>query len=949
MEAASSSRRASDAMVSSHEHEEQPPDGHHAISALLDQEPTAPALEDNATESHPRHVHQLEVDLAELNETAHAFKLLNEKQVAELNAKDILLARKNERVDELMAQLKARDAQLEAKSVEMQEREAAAKQLRAEVEELHDQLRKEEEDFSMVSAALEAKEHALAKKTQDLAAAGEVERQVRKDLDRSHVIIRRLEKSVEELHPEQADACLSPRSFHENQLIQLRDDAIASKTREVWLLTGQNDQLRAQLDDLETAMEQLQTTFVAKENDAARKQRRVEKLEAEIEALQVSRSQAEGREKAMEIATTQNQKLLLALEAQERVNEELTERAERAERECEQLRETHYAFLAKSAVSEAEVIHKTKEAEQKSSIVSGLQEKLQRERRALQEELASARMHYQLETEKMQSELVMRRNKQYELTLRLQDVDARLHHADDALETTSEQLFACKCRMEELERVLHDALQWKSHLEQQLQSQATEAALASDAQMRQLREAQTEITTLKTQLSELKEGLVKKLSLEKRLERDIQDFKQLLEAKEALVREQRERVNRLVHEVNRESQSRAELELERQLLREQLDRVREQMDGATRDVEAQKRRAEGKLKALQDKFAQLETECSKERVGKSKLVAKFAEAFTAAGTTAARSAWLASEVLDLRDCWLSDSDLHPLLRMLEYAPEALTRVDLRSNRITQDGMRAVTVFVKKLVGWLGAGSSSSNISSHSGSRCRVRDIDLRSNFVSLDGVRAVANGIESLLPSHSLGGSSNTNSSSSLIKSVVVKSGGRIECFADTRSVGEQTSGVPLLIVDVTCNFDAEALIVEARKANRRRVRETEISGGGGSFGSNNAVSTQRDLLLQETYGVDLVSSLFGSENGVGSVNARRKSGLFEKSRSLLPAAAAAGGGGAMTTPVSPSGDGASFVRSSSNNTTLLGTTQVSPVPGIGSEASSSRLLGSSSLPRLNG
>lgn len=864
----------------------------------------------------------------ELNETAHAFKLLNEKQVAEINAKELLLTRKNERIDELLQQLKARDAQLEAKSNELLERDARIKQLQVEIEDLHDQLKKEEEDFSMVTAALEAKEQVLLKKTQELMTAGETEKQVRKELDRSQVIIRRLEKNVEDLHPEQADACLSPRSFHENQLIQLRDDAITAKTREVWLLTGQNDQLRVQLDDLEAAMEQLETNFISKENDVARKQRKIDKLEMEIEALQVSKSQAEGREKAMEIATTQNQRLLLALETQERTNEELLERAERIERECEQLRKTHYSFLEKSAVSEVEVIHKTKEAEEKTSIVNNLQAKLQRERKALQQELSSARMNYQMEIEKMQSELMMRRNKQYELTLRLQDVEARLHAADDGFEATSEQLLATRCRMEELERVLQDALQWKSHLEQQLSLHTMESSQNSDAQQKQLQGAQSEIMTLKAQLKELKDGLVRKLSQEKHLERQIHDFKQLVDSKEALIREQRDRINRLVQEVNRESQARAEVELEKQLLHDQLGRLREQMEGAIRDFEAQKRRLDDKHRLLQEKFETLESEYTKEQAGKSKLVMKFADAFTAAATTHAnRNTWTSLESLDLRECWLGDHDLLPLLRMLEHAPDALTRVDLRSNRITQDGMRVLAMFVRKLAGWL--------LGTASGGHCRVRDIDLRHNFISLDGVRAVASGIESLVTSNASGGGGNNNNNNgtgaSSIKSVVVKSGGRIECFTDAKA--DQMGGVPVLIVDITANFDAETLVTEARKINRRRGREWDTGGGAASFGNNNNTShstaaptanndTGRDLQLQEVYGVDLVSTLLGSDSGVaGSNNSRRKSALLEKNRFMAPA-------------------------SSSMSST---TTQLPPVSPFSSEGNSARLSLSSSLPKLNG
>lgn len=63
--------------------------------------------------------------------------------------------------------------------------------------------------------------------------ASDTEKQVCKELDRSQEIVRRLEKTVEDLHPERAGAGLSPK--YENQPVQLCDDAIGAKTRDVLL------------------------------------------------------------------------------------------------------------------------------------------------------------------------------------------------------------------------------------------------------------------------------------------------------------------------------------------------------------------------------------------------------------------------------------------------------------------------------------------------------------------------------------------------------------------------------------------------------------------------------------------------------------------------------------------------------------------------------------------
>lgn len=805
----------------------------------------------------------LEAALLEAQESLQASKLLNEKQTAELNAKELLLARKNERIEELLQSARDRETQIGVKNGEIVLLTTRLTSLETEIRDLQDQLRKEEEEFSMICAALEAKEKALAKQAQQVESSTDSETQLRKELDRAQVMIRRLERNVQDAHPEQADACLSPRSFHENQLIQLRDDAIQAKTREVWLLMGQNDQLRVQMDALEGAMQDLQANFMANENEVARKQRKIEKLEAEMDALQASRIQAEGREKAMEIATTQNAKLLQALEAQEYVNEELQERALRAERDCEQLRSTHRSYLEKSAVNEVEVMHKTREAEEKNNIVNGLQEKLQRERRSLQEELSSARLNFQLEIEKMQSELIMRRNKQYELTLKLQDVEARYHDAGDALETTTERLQATQCRMEELELVLQDALEWKRQLETTLATQKLEAAKVSSDQTKRLVSIEKEATVLKAQLRELTESMAKKISHEKHMELQLREAKQRVEAERNLASEQKERIRRLVQELTRESQARAELELEQQLVREQMDSLRHQMEVAMRDAVSQQRKIEEKSKSWADKHDQLAKECALAEAGKCKLVQKYAEAFKVAVTansTHIISLWSSSGSLDLRECSLIDQDLRHLLRMLEGAPSSLTYVDLRSNRLTFDGMRVLLQFAQKTL--QARASQSIGAGSYAPS---LREIDLRQNFISIDGIRLVASGLGhggtdvANSTSNLSYGSPSLQTTSSLVKHVVVANDGRIECFAPPSS--EVSGKEPILVINITSNFDPDMLAAEMRKRSRR-TKPVDI-------GNNNAPqscavaknsATGKDP-LEEIYGVDLVNEFLGSGN----------------------------------------------------------------------------------------
>ncbi|GMF51473.1 unnamed protein product [Phytophthora fragariaefolia] len=858
-------------------------------------------------------VRQLQETVAELEDAAQAWKLLAEKQAAEINAKELLLARKSEHVDELLEQLKALASRLEAKAADVHAHELKAAKAVARADELQKQVEKDEEDFAVVCAALDAREQTLEKKSQELAAAAEAEKHMRKEIERQQNTIRRLEKSVEDLQPETADACLSPRSFHENQLIRLRDDAIEAKTREVWLLSGQNDQLRVQLDELEAALEQLQRNVISKENDLVRRQRKIERLEAEIDALQVSRSQAEGREKAMEIATTQNEKLLQALEAQERNAEELKARLEDCERECEQLRSSHRQHIARSAESEVEVLHRTRQAEEKASAVAALQGKLRRERKVLQEELSSSHLNYQMEIEKVQSELVMRRNKQYDLTLKLQDVEARLHEAVDRRESAEEQLLAAQCRMQELERVLHDSLEWKKQLETELASQKESVAASEQKHNSVLAEAKREITVLQNQLEKMKEGLTRKLVQEKQQELRHRETKQLLGAQEALSLEQKERIHRLVRDVNRESQARAAVELEKSLLKDQLEALRQQSEHVIRDCMEQKQQVIDKRQQLAAKFTELTAEFHAVQKAKSKLVCKFADLFTRFGAMALSNGveWPSSDCLEMRECWLVDEDLRPVLKMLDSEGAwRLQRIDLRYNRLTSEGMARLLVFLKKLIVGLAASDTSNG--------SRTQEIDLRQNCISLDGIRVVAKGLESIISSN--------NSACALffLKSVAVTDDGRIEVFATNAAGNNRTANTnyevqdtdsppPILVIDVSENFDADWLIAESRRFQTQHRRRGKDTGGGDELFANNnrrnvggaaqvlneVLSSSRGKVLEEIYGLDLVNAYMGndkpgtisnSKGGAAGI-ARRKStstdnsvhGALASSQTSLP------------------------------------------------------------------
>lgn len=216
-----------------------------------------------------------------------------------------------------------------------------------------------------------------------------------------------------------------------------------------------------------------------------------------------------------------------------------------------------------------------------------------------------------------------------------------------------------------------------------------------------------------------------------------------MSAQEALTLEQKERIHRLVRDVNRESQARAAVEIEKTLLKDQLELLRQQSESVIRDCMEQKQQVIDKRQRLAEKFTELTTEFHAVQRAKSKLVCKFADAFTRSTLSIGVGvAWPASDCLEMRECWLVDEDLRPVLKMLDSeGASKLERVDLRCNHLTSEAMGRVLVFLKRLVVSLIGADTSSN--------SRIREIDLRQNCISLDGIRVVAKGLETLVSSQS--------------------------------------------------------------------------------------------------------------------------------------------------------------------------------------------------------
>ena len=126
--------------------------------------------------------------------------------------------------------------------------------------------------------------------------------------------------------PDESQALAFPGGMNDPNLplvLRLRDDAIVSKDRQIAVISGQNDQLRGSLEQMEAEIASMLETLVGKDRELQKQQRTLDKRERELSRLRVVQSQSEGKDQAMEVSSKQNASLLQLLEETEEKAREL--------------------------------------------------------------------------------------------------------------------------------------------------------------------------------------------------------------------------------------------------------------------------------------------------------------------------------------------------------------------------------------------------------------------------------------------------------------------------------------------------------------------------------------------------------------------------------------------------------------------------------------------------
>jgi chromosome segregation ATPase len=463
---------------------------------------------------------------------------------------------------------------------QVSELEAALKRQQENANDTQHQLKQSDEEFDLLTEALADKDKALAEKNGRIYDLEEISRGLEKQLERVSAQLRRANKeaskSEKDNHKKRAetvDECLSARSFSENQLISLRDDALAVKDTQIALINKNNQSLRENIEQLETEIERMQADMVIK--DRAYSKLRLEKEALEDEAVELKRAceVKEGKDVAMEVATKQNVQLLQLLQQTETLAKELETKNAQLEDELQESRQKHRMAVAKGADHEAAVTIEREQVVRLKKELMSVRSTWEVEERTLRTSLEELQKSSTETIEEQREELRDRREKHYEMLAKLQTAESKVREAEDrvfAAESEAEEVRAqyreLDVRFIDLQRFA-DADRARQEAIVRLLEQELAAAKAQIAGL------ETERKALTAQLHEMSGTVLKAVDKQQGA------IEQALEAKtEADVRaDQLESLKRrMVKEGTLQGKRRMKVELEQQALAAQLEQLREE-------------------------------------------------------------------------------------------------------------------------------------------------------------------------------------------------------------------------------------------------------------------------------------------------------------------------------------------------------------------------------------
>ncbi|GBG31817.1 Hypothetical Protein FCC1311_080422 [Hondaea fermentalgiana] len=485
---------------------------------------------------------------------------------------------------DIVAKTRAENADLmemiEARESELEEVRLAASQKSARLKDAREQVVAGDEEFDMLSEALEEKSRESRARAATVVELQDTVDRMKAEEVRLKTIIRKRTTIASTTGTGNAatsrsaeDVCLSARSFAENDLIALRDEALAVKEEQLALVNKSNVALRENIDQLETEMQQMQVDAVAKDKMINTLRTAKEAAEAEIQELAHQVEVKKGREAAMEVSTQQNAQLLQLLQQQEAHSEKVQTQNEALEEEVRSLKEKARKLVSTNADLEANATTSAAEASRLRRELLTVRSSWEKEETLLRRKLRKLEMESAKTIAAQREELRIRREKHYEMLERVQTAEDKVRAAEDSVDEARREMADFEAERLELQARVVEIRRWADSREAQHHKVLTDAHASRDEARALAADLEKQRAALTLQLHEMSGTVLKAVDKQRGAIDEASQVKHALSGKELELEQMHKR---MVKEGNLQGKRRMKAELEQRTLLDQLEQLRQE-------------------------------------------------------------------------------------------------------------------------------------------------------------------------------------------------------------------------------------------------------------------------------------------------------------------------------------------------------------------------------------
>eukprot|EP00944_MAST-04C_sp_MAST-4C-sp1_P007179 g7179.t1 len=645
----------------------------------------------------------------------------------EINRLGKLMHENNDRVKRMEETISNHKHVVEVKDAKIAQLQKRLDMEQEEVATLEKRLKQEEDDFEEIVKLTKAKEKEIEDKNSELKLQMEKINGFDKELDRHKVIIRRQEKQIDTLTPETEDVCLSARSFSEDMMISLRDEAIDAKEKQIALLNQQNENLLENLDSLESEIHKMQKDLVSKERIINKKQRYGEHLEHKIDKLERDLQKKGGEEAAIEVTNRQNAQLLQLLQVHEAKTEELEKAKTDLEENIAGIKKRMEELMHQSAEHEASNVQleaENVELKKKLSTGSITWEGQRAQMEVLVEETKKTA---RVRIESMQEELRTRREKQYSLLERLQAAEESMRSSEDECERLRETVNVVQERMYELDAQLIQAKQWRAEDQGKGNAEVMKwkgIVRERDSEIGTLKEANVGI---KRQLEEMAATVLQLVEKAKVSDNKLEEEGKRASGKRAQLEALQQRVAGLIKEGMKEGKARVQAETTVKALHDQIKELRKQNKRLVEDMKQNLQKFEEKEEHLKRRMTSIQARLTGEqRARRASVVRIIDRRITTDDEMSERERRDPNmkTTIDLSNIGITDDEIHmigPLFGKEALLAKRFETLNLSYNRLGDNGARQLSNFIR--------------------SGTFLQTINVSGNTISGEGIRALAEGV----------------------------------------------------------------------------------------------------------------------------------------------------------------------------------------------------------------